>query len=88
MRITTRLAHSRAAVNVKTTKPEIARKPVADEPASWVLLPANAKRKNNALTAKQSYLEKLSGETSFSRQLWPNRVMALESLPAVRDTTM
>ena len=65
MRITTRLAHSRAAVNVKTTKPEIARKPVADEPASWVLLPANAKRKNNALTAKQSYLEKLSGETSF-----------------------
>lgn len=64
-RITTRLAHSRAAVRVNTTKPEIARKPVADEPASWVLLPANAKRKNNALTAKQSYLEKLSGKTSF-----------------------
>ncbi len=70
LRITTRLAHSRAAVRIRTEKPEIARKAVADNPSSWVLLPANAKKKNNALTAKQSHLEQLAGETAFFKILW------------------
>ena len=65
LRITTRLAHSRAAVNIRTERPDIARKTVADDPSSWVLLPANAKKKNMALTAKQSHLERLSGENAF-----------------------
>lgn len=70
LRITTRLAHSRAAVSVSAVKPEISRKPVADDPKSWVLLPANAKRKNDALTAKQPYLEELSGKSSFFKTVF------------------
>ena len=70
LRITTRLAHSRAAVSIRTEMPEISRRAVADDPASWVLLPANAKRKNLALTAKQSTLERLSGESSFFKTLF------------------
>lgn len=65
MRITTRLAHSRAAVSVMEGKPAIRRKPVSDDPSSWVLLPANAKRKNAALTALQPHLEQLSADSPF-----------------------
>ena len=57
MRVTTRMAHSRAVVTV------------ADEPreqnalnydavaANWVLLPANARKRNNVVTAQQAQLE-------------------------------
>ena len=69
LRITTRLAHSRAAVRIRDVRPEPVKRPVADDPASWVLLPANARRKNAALTAKQARLEQLSGENPFFRTL-------------------
>lgn len=69
MRITTRLAHSRAAVDIRTERPEIVRRPVSDDPSAWVLLPANARRKNRALTEKQPLLERLAGETHFFKLL-------------------
>ena len=69
LRITTRLAHSRAAVRIRTERSGAAQRPVADDPASWVLLPANARRKNAALTAKQVHLEQLSGENPFFKIL-------------------
>ena len=67
LRITTRLAHSRAAVRISAEKPEAVRKPADRDRSAWVLLPANAKRKNLALTAKQSHLEHLSAESPFFR---------------------
>ena len=67
MRITTRLAHSRAAVDTGAGKYGTVRKPAADDPSSWVLLPANAKRKNAALTSRQPHLQELSGEAPFFR---------------------
>ena len=69
MRITTRLAHSRAAVDTGAGKYETIRKPAADDPSSWVLLPANAKRKNAGLTSRQPHLQELSGETPFFRTI-------------------
>ena len=65
LRITTRLAHSRAAVRVSTAPATPVRREVADNPASWVLLPANARRKNAALTALQPRLEQLAAENPF-----------------------
>lgn len=70
LRITTRLAHSRAAVAIQTGRPTIPSRPASDDPRSWVLLPANARRKNAALTAKQPHLEQLSGETPFFKVHW------------------
>ena len=69
MRITTRLAHSRAAVDTGAGKYETVRKPAADDPSSWVLLPANAKRKNAGLTSRQPHLQELSGEAPFFRTI-------------------
>lgn len=73
LRLTTRLAHSRAAVAVRAERAEIRRREVADDPRSWVLLPANARRKNQALTARQPHLERRAGETAFFRELVPER---------------
>ena len=69
LRITTRLAHSRAAVRIGTEGSVPVKMPVADDPSSWVLLPANARRKNAALTAKQTLLEELSGKNPFFKVL-------------------
>lgn len=67
LRITTRLAHSRAAVRISADKPDTVRKPADRDRSAWVLLPANAKRKNLALTAKQPHLEQLSASSPFFR---------------------
>ena len=66
MRVTTRMAHSRAVVNVaETARPEnelnynaVAR--------NWVLLPANARRRNDAVTAQQAELEKDAAESRWN----------------------
>ncbi len=66
MRVTTRMAHSRAVVEV------------ADEPrkenemnydavaANWVLLPVNARRRNDYVTAQQAELEKDAAESQYN----------------------
>lgn len=65
MRLTTRLAHSRAAVRVAGTVRDQHLQP-ADDPSSWVLLPANARRKNDRLTAMQAHLQELSESSPFT----------------------
>ena len=60
MRIVTRMAHSRAVVNVKSEARECnSLNPVSNN-RDWVLLPVNARRKNDALTALQPELVKMS----------------------------
>ncbi|MBO4590753.1 MAG: indolepyruvate ferredoxin oxidoreductase [Bacteroidaceae bacterium] len=67
MRIVTRLAHSRAVVEVADTpRPQNHLSAPAD-PKGWVLLPANARRKNVELCALQPRLEELSAASPFSR---------------------
>ena len=58
MRVVTRLAHSRAAVQIGDPLPQNAFSP-DDERTRWVLLPGNAKRQYAALIGKQE--EILSG---------------------------
>ena len=66
MRVTTRMAHSRAVVVV------------ADEPrpqnelnynavaANWVLLPANARKRNDHVTAQQAELEEAAANSTYN----------------------
>ena len=83
LRITTRLAHSRAAVRISAEKPEAVRKPADRDRSAWVLLPANAKRKNLALTAKQPHLEQLSAESPFFRISVPDHFATPENKDAL-----
>ena len=66
MRVTTRMAHSRAVVNVKT-------EPRNENPmnydavsANWVLLPANARKRNVIVTAQQAVLEDESEHSEYN----------------------
>ena len=67
MRIVTRLAHSRAVVQIsETVRPE---NPLSDpaDPAGWVLLPARARRKYNELIAAQPLLQESSMNSPFNK---------------------
>ncbi len=65
MRITTRLAHSRAGVMRKPTRPQNEiRLPV--DPRQFILLPANARRQYKTLLSKQADFEKYSSESGFN----------------------
>ena len=67
MRITTRMAHSRAAVAVKTEAQPVHELPYAKDTASWVLLPAIARRQYAALIEKQEELESLAAQAHHTR---------------------
>ena len=66
MRIVTRLAHSRAAVEVKEPRQENAFSPATDN-AHWVLLPGNAKRNYNDLIGKQQAMREASEASGFNK---------------------
>ncbi|MFV0419213.1 MAG: thiamine pyrophosphate-dependent enzyme [Dysgonomonas sp.] len=67
VRITTRMAHSRAEVVV--TYKGILQVPITfpEDKSRWVLLPVNARRRYNELLAVQSELEKLSSESQYNK---------------------
>lgn len=65
MRLVTRLAHSRADVQVCEPRKQNALNP-ADDPAQFTLLPANARRSYAKLTAKQDELNKQSDDSQFN----------------------
>ena len=66
LRLVTRLAHSRSAVETDADMPGYEPLPPAKDPSSWVLLPANARRRNIRLTSVQSHLATLSEQSPFS----------------------
>ena len=66
MRVTTRMAHSRAVVQVKDeARPEneMNYNTVA---ANWVLLPANARKRNDKVTAQQAQLEEDAANSPYN----------------------
>ena len=69
MRVTTRMAHSRAVVQVATEprqENELNYNAVA---SSWVLLPANARKRNVIVTAQQSQLEADAEASVFNKYI-------------------
>ena len=65
MRITTRLAHSRAGIERKPSRPQNEIHLPAD-PRQFILLPANARRQYKTLLHKQDEFEKYSSESGFN----------------------
>jgi indolepyruvate ferredoxin oxidoreductase alpha subunit len=66
MRVTTRMAHSRAVVEVKDESREQNELNYNAVAANWVLLPANARRRNDKVTAQQAELEEDAANSKFN----------------------
>lgn len=66
MRIVTRMAHSRAVVEVNSVARDCNSISPAENWRDWVLLPVNARRKNDALTALQPKLKELSNNSALN----------------------
>ena len=67
MRIVTRLAHSRAAVQVKAEFSEVTCTGRKSVPADWVLLPANARRRYLEVVSAQPQLLALSESSPYNK---------------------
>jgi len=65
VRLTTRMAHSRAEVNTSEIKDQNPIK-FPEDKSRWILLPVNARRRYNELLAVQPELEKLSVESPYN----------------------
>ena len=66
MRLVTRLAHSRAAVELGALQPQKDLSP-DDERTRWVLLPGIAKRQYAALIGKQAEMQELAEGSAYNR---------------------
>ena len=77
MRVTTRMAHSRADVLRGGVRPQNALNPLQD-PRQFVLLPANARRNHAALIEKQAVLEADAQASVFNRYVQgPDRSLGI-----------
>ena len=77
MRVTTRMAHSRAVVEVKEeARPENGMN-YNSVAANWVLLPANARKRNDKVTTQQAQLEEDAALSKFN--IGPSPVPSFEA---------
>lgn len=67
MRVTTRMAHSRAVVEIKETPREQNALSYEARPNDWILLPAMARRRNDIVTSQQTKLEEDAVDSSYNR---------------------
>ncbi|MBR1462596.1 MAG: indolepyruvate ferredoxin oxidoreductase [Prevotella sp.] len=67
MRVTTRMAHSRAVVEVKEVARQQNEMNYNAEASSWVLLPANARKRNVVVTSQQAMLEECAKNSAYNR---------------------
>lgn len=73
MRVTTRMAHSRAVVEVKDEARLENEMNYNANSSSWVLLPANARKRNDIVTKQQAELEKMSVDSEFNKLKTDNK---------------
>ena len=71
MRVTTRMAHSRAAVEIEDTPRAENELSFPKNPGNWVLLPAIATRRNKEVIAQQETLEALACESKYNSLSFP-----------------
>ena len=72
MRVTTRMAHSRAVVECADTSRQQNPMNYDAKAANWVLLPANARRRNDKVTAQQAQLEADAVASPFNKFTTPS----------------
>lgn len=73
MRITTRMAHSRAVIKISEIRDQNSIK-FPEDTSRWVLLPVNARRRYLELLAVQPVLEELSYKSPFNRYQAGNKL--------------
>jgi len=66
MRVTTRMAHSRSVVEVKEEARQQNELNYHAVAANWVLLPANARKRNDKVTAQQKELEEDAANSTYN----------------------
>ena len=81
LRITTRLAHSRAGVTRRAERKENDLR-FSTNPSQFVLLPANARKQYNALLAKQTLFQEASAKATS--RVFGSAVRALTAAPVPR----
>lgn len=69
MRVTTRMAHSRAVVEVKSEARKQNDMNYNAVAANWVLLPANARKRNDIVTAQQTVLEENAANSAYNKYI-------------------
>ncbi len=69
MRVTTRMAHSRAVVEVKSEARKQNDMNYNAVAANWVLLPANARKRNDIVTAQQATLEENAANSEYNKYI-------------------
>lgn len=69
MRVTTRMAHSRAVVEVKSEARKQNDMNYNAVAANWVLLPANARKRNDIVTAQQATLEDNAANSAYNKYI-------------------
>ncbi len=67
VRVTTRMAHSRAAVVTADVPREQNELNYNAKAANWVLLPVNARKRNDVVTAQQPELEQLAASSKYNQ---------------------
>ena len=73
MRVTTRMAHSRAVVEVRDEARQENEMNYNAVAANWVLLPANARKRNDIVTAQQATLEDDAANSTYNKApLYPS----------------
>ena len=69
MRVTTRMAHSRAVVEVVDVPRQQNELNYEAQASSWVLLPAFARKRNDIVTAQQPLLEQMSVNSKYNEYI-------------------
>ncbi len=78
MRVTTRMAHSRAVVEIADIARPQNEMNYDSVAANWVLLPANARRRNDEVTAQQGELEQMAAESKYNQYVdGPNHKLGI-----------
>lgn len=69
LRVTTRMAHSRAVVSIDKEAKPVSEIHYPENPASWILLPANSRKKYPVLISHYEELEKQSGKSPWNKYI-------------------
>ena len=78
MRVTTRMAHSRAVVEIADNARPQNEMNYNSVAANWVLLPANARRRNDEVTAQQGELEQMAAGSKYNKYVdGPNHKLGI-----------
>ena len=88
MRVTTRMAHSRAVVEIVDTPRKQNEMNYEAQASNWVLLPAFARKRNVVVTGQQPMLEEEAEKSAYNRLELPNDMKAVAAATPGKKYTL